>query len=569
MKNKFKNIIIIIAAIVISLPATKALFQKEFFHVHDFTHVARLAEMRRAIADGHIPVRWSKNFGFGYGMPLFNFYGPLPFYFAYMFVFFGFSHIFAIKALVFYNFILSFLAMYHVTKHFWGKYGALVSATAAVYVPYRAVNTYVRGSFNELTGITFIIVSLLFLYKAIHSNQGKWVVFAGLSLAGIVTSHNLSAIMAYPALLMFAGGLICGQKPSEKKQKYIRVAGAYVLSIGLSAFYALPAFFEKSYTTIDRLTSAYFHYSQHFLYLRQFISSQWGYGGSVYGLEDGISFEIGKVHIFLATITGLFFVGKFKKIKKPTKTAMIVSGFLIIISILMATFKTKFIWDNISLLQFIQFPWRFLSIITIFVSFLSGGVFLFIKKQKNAIFFALCSVVLLVVLNSPFFKPESFLEDSQALYYTDAKKIQTNMSGILPDYIPNGLDYSTVEPIENRFEIRDGENNQKIEPTIDRTHEFMFVVNSDKPIEIHINIFDFPGWKIYINGVETKYRVDSETKSILLDLDPSILQTNQVTVSGVFTETPIRKAADIITILSIVSSIYILLYERHIRPTSR
>jgi hypothetical protein len=37
-------------------------------------------EMERSLQRFEFPVRWSANFGFGYGMPLFNFYAPLPYY---------------------------------------------------------------------------------------------------------------------------------------------------------------------------------------------------------------------------------------------------------------------------------------------------------------------------------------------------------------------------------------------------------------------------------------------------------------------------------------------------------
>ena len=65
---KIKTKLTLLVATLICLPALAALFRAEFFHMHDFTHVARLAEMHRALSEGHFPVRWSRNFGWGYGM---------------------------------------------------------------------------------------------------------------------------------------------------------------------------------------------------------------------------------------------------------------------------------------------------------------------------------------------------------------------------------------------------------------------------------------------------------------------------------------------------------------------
>lgn len=48
---------------------------------HDLNHQARIYEMAAGLREGDFPVIWSQNFAFGYGMPLFEFYAPLPYYF--------------------------------------------------------------------------------------------------------------------------------------------------------------------------------------------------------------------------------------------------------------------------------------------------------------------------------------------------------------------------------------------------------------------------------------------------------------------------------------------------------
>ena len=84
---------------MVFLASSWALFQPELFYVHDFLHAARIAEMARGLSDLHIPVRWSQNFGYGYGMPLFQFYAPLPYFFGALLYLGGFSIIIAVKAL--------------------------------------------------------------------------------------------------------------------------------------------------------------------------------------------------------------------------------------------------------------------------------------------------------------------------------------------------------------------------------------------------------------------------------------------------------------------------------------
>jgi hypothetical protein len=560
-----KYIPIILLAILIILPATRTLFRQEYFHTHDFTHVARLAEMDRAIRDGHFPVRWSQNFGFGYGMPLFNFYGPLPFYIAWLFHLIGLSFISSIKALVILNYFISFIGMYYLTKYFWGKYGALLSATAFIYAPYRAINTYVRGSLNELTAITFVSLSLFFILMMVRKKKNKWVIYSSLSLAGIILSHNITAFISFPILFIY--GLFLTSKFFKKTRikKIKRIFSAFILSLGIASFYALPSFMEKSYTAISSITTGYFHYSQHFLYLRQLLNSPWGYGGSIFGLEDGLSFEIGKLHIVLAVIgaLSLFFI---KKKRTVTKSTIYASSIFIIISIFMSSFKSKFIWDNITLFQYVQFPWRFLSLIMVFSSILVGGSIEFIKSKRKylTIPVTFSIIAIFIYLNYSHFQPKNYLDDNQALYYTDENRIQQDMSVTLPDYIHPQAPLTLIPP-ESRFQLVVGDQIEVVEPIINRTQEFLVDIKLKEESTFVANIFDFPGWKLFVNDQPVNYSVGADLPVIKLDLDPADFNYNNIYISGILTETPIRQLSNLISVFSLLIISYILIHERHSR----
>src|SRR3989344_8526369 len=58
----------------------RSLMVDGYFPMHDDTQVGRVVVMGRALRNGQFPVRWVSDLGYGYGYPLFNFYGPLPYY---------------------------------------------------------------------------------------------------------------------------------------------------------------------------------------------------------------------------------------------------------------------------------------------------------------------------------------------------------------------------------------------------------------------------------------------------------------------------------------------------------
>ena len=141
--------ILLIISLVFVLPTLIPLFHQGFFPMHDFTHVARMAELDRGLKAGQIPARWSDNFGWGYGMPLMHFYAPLFYYFGELFFLIGIPAVICIKIAIFIAVILGFIFSFKLGEEFFGKWGGLLTAIAFTYAPYRAVQLYVRGALTE------------------------------------------------------------------------------------------------------------------------------------------------------------------------------------------------------------------------------------------------------------------------------------------------------------------------------------------------------------------------------------------------------------------------------------
>lgn len=371
--------------------------------MHDWTHVARLVELDLALKSGQFPPRWAPDFGWGYGMPLFHFYGPLPYYLAELLYLIKVPADWAIKAVFGLNFFGGFYFMYLWAKSAWGKYGGLISATAFVYLPYRAVQFYVRGSLAELTAMTLLP---LFFYAA----SGKKYWLAGLAWAGIFLSHNVIALFA----LFFIPLYFLFNLKNWRQWFWVGL-----LTFGLSAFFILPAFFEKNLTVVDSLTGGYFDYRLHFIYLRQLWQRTWEYGGSIFGLEDGISFQLGWPQIFL--ILPALLVWK--------KHLYVWLGLLV--AVFMMTFHSQFIWDRLPILSLAQFPWRLLAFAGVFVAFLAGSS-LRLVNNKNYVF---PLIILTIGLNVAYFQPEKFAP-VENFYFTNRQQIANQMSDILYDYLP-------------------------------------------------------------------------------------------------------------------------------------
>src|SRR5579859_1412413 len=124
----FRKVFITLFFLAAMAASSWALLHSGMFRVHDYTHAARIGEMLRALQDGHFPVRWTANFGFGYGMPLFEFYAPLPYYIGTFFYWLGINIIVVIKLLFFFSSAASFIGMYLLGSKLFGRTGGILSA---------------------------------------------------------------------------------------------------------------------------------------------------------------------------------------------------------------------------------------------------------------------------------------------------------------------------------------------------------------------------------------------------------------------------------------------------------
>ena len=403
---------LIFLSIVIVLPSIWPLFRSDFFRMHDWTHVARLIELDVALKAGQIPPRWAPDLGWGYGMPLFHFYNPLPYYFAELLYLIKVPAVWSIKVVFGLNFLLGFYFMYLWAKTFWGKYGALVAATAFTYLPYRAVDFYVRGTLGELTAMTFL--PLLF-----YALKKKKLVLTALVWTAVFLSHNVVALFSLffiPLYFLFH---------LKYWKRFLLIS---LFTFGLSAFFILPAFFEKNLTVVNNISGGYFHYSYHFIYLRQLISRAWAYGGSILGPKDEMSFQLGWPQVLLI----LPAVRLWRR--------QIYFWLALTLSIFMMTFHSRFIWDRLPILALAQFPWRLLTFAATFTAFFSGSLFYWLKNKLVAAVL----IVLIIALNWQYFRPEKFSPVND-YYYTDRQRIANEMSGVLQDYLPkNYADFPTA-----------------------------------------------------------------------------------------------------------------------------
>lgn len=592
----FKRFLVGIFLLITLLGCSWALFHPGMFRIHDFTHAARIAELLRALQDGHFPVRWSSNFGFGYGMPLFEFYAPLPFYTGALFYWLGLNLVLTVKLLFLLSSIFTFIGMYQLGSRLFGRAGGVLSAVAVTLAPYRAVNLFVRGALGEAWGMMAIPWVLLGIVQMIRGERKGWLTLT-LALLGLFLSHNITSLLFLPISLIFAFGYwwvertryqavwkAQHQQLVEDRQVLRSVKDIfkilpfylgliYLLAIGLAAFYLFPAFLEKDFTKVNAIFEGYFHYSNHFLYFRQLFTPYWGYGGSQPGPQDGLSFFLGYGQLIGGVLAMWLFIKLLFKRYQHLKTQKIsftlkgifkwqvclflLLGLEVVLAIFMTSAKSQWIWDHLPFMVAVQFPWRWLSIVATFLGLLAGSATLFISSRFHRYLYVVGLSIVILFTTTTYFQPENFDDVSQSFYYSDPARIRHDMSRTLNDYIPVQMQLiplsKEIEPIDVPYKVVSGDLT-KVKLVIDHTQEKLLETEFSEPAKIEFAIADFPGWVVLLDNQKIPTQ-RTELGNILVNVPAG---NHQLGVQ--FQTTPIRHWSDSVSLISWVVLIAVIIY---------
>lgn len=527
--------------VLLSLGAVWPLLGPGYFPMHDDTQVARVFAMSKALGEGQFPVRWVSDLGYGYGYPIFNFYGPLPYYFGGALVLMGLSALVATKIMFIAGILLLAITTFVLANSVWGVSAGVLASVLALYAPYHAVQIYVRGAVGEFWASAFvplIILGLLYITKS--ATQKKGIIVGAIGLALVIVSHTISGYMAMTTLV--AGGVVYGLLCLRNKHVDVSVLRSgfmlVMLGLGLSAFFWLPAVYEMRYTAVSGQigTSADFH--KHFICPLQLWESVWGFGGSVPGCVDGLSLKLGKLHVILSAFGVMFWL----KYKSRHIQLFYVALFLFVWSTVFATPVSAWAWDRIAGYAYIQYPWRFLSVATLGLALIAASIGM---GKKRIIYWGVIPalIITVIVVNVKWFRPQYlYSKDSDA--FESATELRYRASKVSDEYLPPQI----IRPDRLETIARDTiAPNQGVSVflNVDTAIYAKYTLQSEHSHAVLVNRAYFPGWMYYVNTKPVEPLLVHGLPSILVPRGESILELR-------FTDTPVRTVANLLSTIAVI-----------------
>ena len=496
--------------ILLALPVCLPLFSGKVLNGHDaFEYFPRLTEFHENISNGILLPRWAPDLSSGSGQPLFLFNPPLIYYAGELWHLLGFNFVTAMNLACVMVVLAAAVAMFLLGRLYFGDLGGWLASAALLYAPYFAVDLYVRSAMAEFAAFPFAVLALYGFGAFAKDGKFKSLMVGALAYAGVIFSHNAVALLFTPLLAAFIG--FTGWRAGRRT--LLHQAGGFLLGLGLGAAVWLPSLAERGDIHIDRLLQGYLNYSNHFVYLQQLFYSPWGYGISVAGPKDEMSFALGWGHLILAAGAWVL-VARYPKCGDKQFLRVLTLAAAILCFLMLR--DAEWIWNGLPLLQYVEFPWRILGPVAIclavLVAALGRALDLWPRWRMPA--FA-AAMALLIVPNLSHLAPPGF-RDVDLSFWTPqrlaTRGIEVTTAG---EYVPRGVQAPAVYSPRTATVVN---GDADVQQTGRTPISWSAQVTARMASTVQVAISYFPGWQVRVDGVAVETRPAAPTGQIRFDV---------------------------------------------------
>ena len=497
-------------------------------------HIFRLAELSRLLRAGAIYPRWSPNFYFGYGYPIFNYYAPFSYYVGFLFdILPGIDPVGATKAVFLLGLLLGGWGTFGYVRLLWGDRAGYIAAALFLYAPYiQYIDPHARGVLAESLSLGLFPV-VIWRFEQLRRERNRFnFVTAALALSAMVLSHNLMAMIGSGILLVWIVWELSTTGPQSEEDgsaaaprvATLSVSGwplvtAFGIGLLLAMFFWLPVGLERNAVNLDTLVGeegSHFAFSNHFLSWGELLSPSlrpdWGATEPAYRFNIGLVQSVLTLLAIVLWITNRLFGRYGSAIYREDKkeTSQFLFWLLALGGLLFLLFPiSTFVWRSVPVMPFIQFPWRLLGPIAFLVAVLGG----YVVRSRPAVWLVVPPLLLLAMPLVQVRPWEPFgPTDIAAVAFQETRGRwlgTTSTADFLPatvEVIPNPeplvmdvLRQNGVPERINRYTVPD-DATIEFEPA--GPLHFRYRIETPKPFQFRLYLFQFPGWTISLNHVE-------------------------------------------------------------------
>lgn len=423
---------------------------------HDlFFHLMRIEGITDELRQGHFPVRMQSIWLDDYGSPVSIFYGDLLLYFPAILHLFGLGLTKAYELyLLLINFATAVLAFICFNQIFKNRNNALTLSLVYTTASYRLIDIFVRSSVGEYTSFLFFPLIALAFYRIYFSKTDtilKNTIILSFGMSGLILTHILSTEMTVMVLGFLC--LIFCKKTFSRKVLHTLIFSVF-LTFLLCAYFIVP--FMDYFLNVPVYIAKFDRWwlqpgGVYFSQLFAFFQNPFGADSELVSrrmlYSPGIVFMVG----FVLSIIYLVYY----KNDKYLAGLLCLACFTILLS------SNIFPWDKIHFIKIgklgigikisrifsrIQYAWRWLEFVTIFMTLLLGRLLVLCKKEFFKTIYARDTMLIIVICLALFqtFVFTSKYIDGASNYRADSYIAFGSTPGGSIDYLPPDTDINNL-----------------------------------------------------------------------------------------------------------------------------
>ena len=541
------------ATAAVTLALVSPAFDPGYRDGHDaLSHVTYVYLFNEAIRQGQFPVRWIEGPWTGYSQPLFNFY-QVGFYY---FVELVHTIVPRLSQSLTLTIVLLWCAGSGFTFLWLKRLGALPAALGTVMFalsPYVVQDVFIRAAYPEFAAICFAPGVLWALDRLLITGRPVFVPLLGLLLCLMMICHLPATMIVSPLIAATVLSLVVTRQ--AQPGSFLKLAAAGALAIALSAFYVVPVLAEIEDINIQAMTTEYADFRKNFVLAKQL-------DGIRFTPINEISFQLG-ISQWAAVLFGM--VASLLALKRKYWSARDVAILACLSTIGLALFMMNGVslrvWESLPPLAFIQFPWRFFLPISIACAAVAAFLVSSIRDERVQAGVVLLAIALHLPLYLHYQRPDRLIlreqwniDDPAWRQTAAARRFGFYQSGFDPIGVTHRPD-----PLAPRAAIVAGAGTVRM---VSFRHDGLTLdVQAEQNLRLSINSHYFPGWTVALDGRDVRITVTPDFGFMEIDVPPGMHR-----VEAQFGNTPIRTAANTITVVTAVTIILLLAWSA---PSSR
>ncbi len=511
---------------------------------HDFEfHVASWLDVAYQWQHGVYYPHWTAWTNNGFGEPRYIFYPPLSWMLGAA-LSLVLSGSWVPAAFILLTQTLAGLSAFLLLRRLVSPMAACLGAVFYAANPYALLVSYVRSDFAEQLACAIfplLLLAALRLAGLLQDENPKLSAIPqfALALAAVWLCNAPAGVIAsYSMALVFAWAVL-----RQRSWKIaLRSAAALALGFGLTAFYLLPAAYEQRWVNIAQALSSGLLPSQNFLFTKlDDVEHTW---------FNWISSICALVLILLTALTALS-SRKLARNATSSDSSSLWTTLLLVgaTATLLMIRITAPLWNVLPKLRFVQFPWRWMSILAVICCCFYAAA---IERRRSWLWFAL-----FFALSVPlgFFLAQNTWWDPDEMSTQQAAIISgTGYEGV-DEYDPLGDDHLDLPKRAPLAAILPASSDNtaaapptaKLEVQLWQPENKKIFVETREPARVAVRLLNYPAWRVIVNGeTVTPQRPD--------DVDQMIvpIEGGRSEIQIRFARTPDRTAGLALSVLSVL-----------------